>query len=80
MEEKVNPTVVEIVKAFLKQNGYDGLYNTDRYCRCQLSDLVPCGEIGSDCQAGFKVPCPGGDDYEAYGDCDFHIQGTNPNP
>jgi len=40
-----------IVKQWLRDNGYDGLYNDD--CGCTLDDFAPCGEICGDCVAGY---------------------------
>ena len=53
-----NPTAREIVRLWLKDNGFDGLVNTDMdsdFCGCQLSDFMPCGEWGSlcNCQAAY---------------------------
>lgn len=50
-----NLSVQEIVIAYLKQNGYDGLYNDD--CGCTLDDFMPCGEVGPDCSAGYRMKC-----------------------
>jgi len=56
-------TVIEIIEKYLKENGYDGLYNERYECGCEIGDLAPCGEIGTDCKAGYKRPC------EEYGWC-----------
>jgi len=64
-------TCKEIVEKYLRDNGYDGL--TDGECACGLEDLMPCGDFGSDCVPGYKVPCPGPDKCPAGGDCEFHI-------
>lgn len=50
-------TVLQIVKAHLVAGNFDGLYNADAECGCELFDLAPCGEIGGECRAGYKVPC-----------------------
>jgi len=50
-------TVFGIVAAWLRKNGYDGLYNKDAGCACLLSDLAPCGEMGMECRAGYKRDC-----------------------
>ena len=58
--------VKEIVKRWLIENKYDGLYNDG--CGCEIDDLSPCGEMCDSCQAGVKVEgCICGDG------CDFHI-------
>ena len=46
--------VREIVKRWLKENGYHGLYSDGGECACELSDLQPCGENFSDCSPGIK--------------------------
>ena len=70
-------SVKEIVKKYLENNGYDGLYN--EICGCQNSDLMPCCCEGiEDCEAGYKIPCIP-ETCPANGDCDWHIgprQGT----
>ncbi len=69
-------TIKEMAKEWLEENGYDGLYNEG--CGCQLNDLMPCSEYYHDCQAGWKVPCPGPEDCPADGDCDWHISSAKP--
>jgi len=60
--------VNKIVLDFLKQNGYDGLYNPDSECACLVSDLAPCDEMTDSCEAGYKTDgCTCGEE------CDFHI-------
>ncbi len=57
-------TVKEIVEAYLKAEGFDGLFNDelDSYCSCRLGDLEPCdGAFLSGCQPGFiRYDGPGG--------------------
>ncbi len=43
-------TVKEIIKEYLEQNGFDGLYNED--CGCHIDDLFCCGNNGEECQPG----------------------------
>jgi len=47
--------VKEIVGQWLKDHGYDGLWNDLGECGCEVGDLCPCqdGNIG-DCQPGYK--------------------------
>lgn len=45
--------VLDIVKKYLDENGYDGLYS-DYECGCLKEDFVPCGGIQGDCHAGYK--------------------------
>ena len=53
-------TVKEIVEKFLREKGYDGLYNDDIECGCHLGDLIPCQSEGIEyCKAGKLVPCDG---------------------
>ena len=48
------PTVIEILKQHLIDNGFDGLANDDLECGCELSDLHPCGESFEYCKPAFK--------------------------
>jgi len=54
-------SVMYIVKQYLKDNGFDGLYNGDDECACVLDDLEPCGNMSSGCHAGYQFPCIGGE-------------------
>lgn len=49
-------TVIEIVKNYLEENGYDGLCNQE--CGCLTGDLVPCDSDFSFCVPGYKVIRP----------------------
>ncbi len=64
-------TVIKIVEQYLRQNGYDGLYNENGECACKTDGLVPCEQIGDDCCAGYLAPCD-------CGDHDWHIQEEKP--
>lgn len=64
------PTVTNIVHDYLEISGYDGLYNPG-LCACELSDLMPCGEVQGECYAGYKID---GDGLKC--DCNFHISKT----
>ncbi len=48
-------TVKEIIKKYLNENEFDGLYQPGE-CACEKSDLAPCGETPLDCLAGYKIP------------------------
>jgi hypothetical protein len=49
---------IEIIKAWLEGNGYDGLYCDSLECGCFLKDLAPCGGDGiGDCEAGYQCKC-----------------------
>jgi hypothetical protein len=55
------PTVRDIVKQYLIDHDYDGLYN-DNECGCTLEDLASCSnESILDCIPGVKTKCPNGD-------------------
>ena len=47
--------VYDIVKKYLIDNGYDGLYTDD--CGCLVDDLMPCSGCGDiiNCQAGYRA-------------------------
>ena len=60
--------VEEIVGKWLVENGFDGLFNADGECACEIGDIAPCCEISGDCQAGHRVPCP-----EDCGEHSWHI-------
>ena len=49
MSEPTCSNVKEIVQVFLKLNKYDGLYNVDYECGCEINDLMPCDESYSFC-------------------------------
>lgn len=69
----MSATIRNITRQWLKDNGYDGLCQADSYCGCELDNLMPCEEPSPECQAGYKVPCPGEGTCELGGDCPFHI-------
>jgi len=49
-------TVYEIVELWLKENGYDGLCDSDEECGCLAGDLAPCCHLGEHCVAGHSIP------------------------
>lgn len=63
-------TVKEIIVKYLKENGYDGLCNED-YCGCELKDLMPCNELPSSCESGYKIKCNCKGELEV--PCPWHI-------
>lgn len=66
MKRKNN--VYKIIEKYLKQNGYDGLYNTIEDCDCSIDDgLGPCGQFNVCCIPGGKHRCNCG------GNHDYHI-------
>lgn len=69
-----NLTVYQIVKRYLEENGFTGLYNTELdNCGCELDHLFPCCEFPIDCQAGYKCECPA-----SCGDHDYHVSPNKP--
>ncbi len=66
-------TVIEIIREYLKQNGYDGLAGDD--CGCEVDDLQPCCSDCGSCEPGYKVPCS---DCPADGDCEWHMSTEKP--
>jgi hypothetical protein len=66
LEQKMIPNVKEIVKAYLIANKFDGLFS-DGVCSCEVGDLEPCGQMQSDCQAGYKQKC------DCSNNCKWHI-------
>jgi len=48
---------LKIVKAYLDENGFDGLQNGGE-CGCDMPDLIPCGNDFSHCKPGYRVVPP----------------------
>lgn len=46
----------DMIKDWLKTHGYDGLVYVDLECGCHVDDLIPCGEVGEDCEAAMHRP------------------------
>jgi len=63
--------VKKIVKKYLEENGFDGLFASGE-CACKKDDLMPCsaGEMG-DCEPGYFQLCGRSD--ERMDGWDFHI-------
>ena len=68
--------VHEILKTWLKDNGYDGLFNSVGQCGCKIDDLAPCCESCTECEPGYEVPCDGTCDDPRV--CKWHIQKEKP--
>lgn len=46
---------IQIIETWLKENGYDGLYEPGE-CGCEIGDLCHCIEYFGGCLAGYKQP------------------------
>jgi hypothetical protein len=62
-------TIQQIVKCWLIDHKYDGLYGEE--CGCTVDDLMPCGEPG-ECEAGYRTKC-NPETCSVGGGCDWHI-------
>ena len=62
-------TVKEIVKKYLEDNKFDGLFS-DGECACIIDDLAPCDGICFECEAGYK--------HEGDSEYDFYIKPDKP--
>jgi len=51
-------SVKEIVKQYLINHGYDGLYSDLLECGCSVDDLMPCSGNACGCRSGYKVDDP----------------------
>lgn len=60
--------VKDIVRKFIEQNGYDGLFSPEGECACLADDLSPGDCLAENCEAGYRV------DEEH----DWHITYTKP--
>jgi hypothetical protein len=49
--------VIDIIKLYLKENGYDGLCHPETDCGCEIDDLIPCSNLNEYCEAGYKIFC-----------------------
>jgi hypothetical protein len=58
---EIMKTVEEIIKEYLKANGFDGLFNEEGECACEINDLATCGCIFMDCEPGYRADDPTGD-------------------
>lgn len=46
--------VIDILKEYLQENGYDGLCNPEAECGCLIDDLCPCNSYMLECVPGYK--------------------------
>lgn len=49
--------VIEITRAYLVANGFDGLVQPDAECGCLVDSLYPCESCGSECEPGYRGVC-----------------------
>lgn len=59
-------TVKEIVRQYLGEHGYEGLYSDLLECGCALDNLMPCERFGGNpyaCHPGYKMKDPS-DEFE----------------
>ncbi len=63
--------IKSIVKNYLRENKFDGLFSNHFDCGCEIDDLMPCDEAQPECEPGYKIPCSDNCPYD--GNCDWHI-------
>lgn len=72
----------EMLSNWLKEHGYDGLYNVSEGCGCDYNDLAPCGCPApiEACRPGYRVDCTPDCDHGwgGYEPGDWHIQAEKP--
>lgn len=65
--------LADIIIGWLREHGYEGLYNVDGSCGCKLGDLMPCDQPDrTGCRPGFLLPCRP-ETCEQGGECEFHV-------
>jgi hypothetical protein len=67
--------VFEIVGNYLKDNGYDGLMDTEDICACSSDDVAQCGKLEKRCVPAYlhKIDCSCGcKDDPVYGHLDAY--------
>ena len=68
-------SVKEIIEKYLKENGYDGLFNNEYdLCGCGLDDLCPCNGDILTCQPAYKRQCK---DCSEKGTCEMFKEGAS---
>ena len=55
MSDEETITVIEIISDYLRNNGYDGLYNAHDNCGCGKDDLSPCYDNPFQCKPAYKT-------------------------
>jgi len=58
--------VKDIVLKYLKDNNYDGLFNSFGECGCTVEDLSPCDALNEVCEPGYKEKYDCKEDYHNY--------------
>ena len=48
-------TVHDIIKKYLEDNGFDGLFNSNGKCACSTANLFPCDGPCDECEPGYRV-------------------------
>ena len=66
-------TVIDIVKKYLRDHGYDGLAGDG--CGCSVNGLAPCDNIGETCEPAHRRTC--GPDCPLWEDCENKQRGQN---
>ena len=77
-EKEIKMTVLDMVKKYLEENEFDGLF-LGAQCACKKDDLSPCGTMNEMCAAGYLQPNSPRDD-EMCGEFDFVIGAEKPTP
>ena len=59
--KKETPCVKDMALSYLRGQGFEGLFNSDIECSCDVNDLMPCGQPYDNCEAGYRVVDKSGD-------------------
>ena len=74
MSDKKHLDGKEMIRRYLEEHGFDGLWWSDdghHGCSCDLNDFMPCGGEGAtDCFAGYKTK---GCSEDCGMGCEFHV-------
>jgi hypothetical protein len=69
--------VIDIVKEYVKNNGFDGLYNCNLECGCVLDDFCNCGDLRMECEAVYRhesaETCPPDCDMDCFSNKNFDV-------
>ena len=63
----------DIVKDWLEENGYTGLFHDSGECACKIDDLMPCDGPCLECEAGYVVSAT-----DDEGEPGFRVSRTKP--